>query len=565
MTRQRGRKFLIIAFLVPLGALVAFSLVKDKLAAQALHQVASVAERAGHRVSFGSVSVSVRGGAIRIRDLDITPLADSTVEDSSVRYTVHADAIELDGVDLWALLRTKVLHVRRIDLRAPSVTHSFITRKLKPEAPGAARDTTKAAMGTLAVLQVDTLHIVDATGSSSDRRETNPAVAVGDLDLLITGIGVQDNGGGAPRVSIGSIDLVLHQAEAHLKPYYTLTFDSLRVRVPEDTLLLHGLHFTPDVAPKAYHKHVDTQVELYTAHVDSLLLAGFDLAAKLDEGAWRARTLLVAGVAVDIHRDKSIPDRAPKKVKPLAADRVTAWKLPVALDTVFVRRGSVTYHERLKRSDDYGSIAFTAIDGRLTGITNEASAAPPDLHLAGTARVGRSKAQLDARMPMRTGHTTVSALVLLLDFPAQNMNRMTDDLLNVNATAGIIHRVEMRMQGDEDRATGTLEMQYEDLHLELNPTVKHAGMLSFVANTVVRTTNMPQDKRYRVGHFTTDRPMDAGFFKYIWVSLRTGIMEVVLPPAVMNQLKKQQARTGPKPVQGDEPAKEKKGLFGKKE
>jgi hypothetical protein len=552
---------LFIALLVISGALVAFTQYKDKLAARALHKVASIAGRAGHRISFGDVSVSIRGGSIHISDLDITPLADSTLEDSSVRYTVHADAIELDGTDLWALLRDKVLHVRRIDLRAPSVAHSFITRGLKPEAPAAPQDTAKAAMGALAVLKVDTLRITDATGSTRDRRETNPALAVGDLDLVITGIAVEDNGSRMPGVTVGRIDLALHRAEAHLKPYYTLAFDSLRVRIPEDTLVLHGLRFTPGVPPKAYHKHVGTQVELYTARVDTLMLTGFDLASRLHGGALKARTLHLAGAAVDIHRDKSIPVRTAKKPKPLAADRVTAWTLPVALDTVLVRRSSVTYHERLKRNDDYGSIAFTDIDGRLTGITNEPAVDPPDLHLTGSARVGRSHAHLDVRMPMQARHTTVAAHAVLRDFPAQTMNRMTDDLLHVNATAGVIHRVEMRMKGDEHRANGTLEMQYEDLHLELNPSVRHAGVLSFVANTVVRTTNMPQDRSYRTGRFTVDRPIDAGLFKYIWISLRTGIMEVVLPPALLKQLKKQQAKKNAPP---EAPKQEKKGLFGKK-
>lgn len=564
MARHRARNTLLILLLLLVGAGCFLTLYKDELAARALLQVASVAEKAGHRVTFGGVRVSFTGGAIRLTDLNVVPMADSTVEDSSVRYTVHAEAIDLEGVDLWALVRDKVLHVDRIELHAPSVAHSFITRTLKPEAPAPPKDTTKAALGALAVLQVDTLRITDATGSSKDRRETNPALAVGDLDLLITGIAVVDKGSAMPGVSVERIDLGLHQAKAHLKPYYTLAFDSLRVRVPEDTLVLHGLRFTPNVGPKEYHTRVNTQVELYTAKVDTLLLAGFDLAAKLEDGALRARKLVLAGVAVDIHRDKSIPDRAEVKVKPLAADRVSAWKLPVSLDSVLVRRGSVTYHERLKRADDYGSIAFTGIDGRLTGITNAASAHPPDLHLVGSARVGRSHAQLDVRMPMQADHTTVSAHVVLRDFPAQTMNRMTDDLLNVNATAGIIHLVDMRMEGDDDRASGTLEMQYEDLHLELNPTVKHAGVLTFMANTVVRTTNMPQDKRYRAGHFTVQRPIDAGLFKYIWISLRTGIMEVVLPPALLNQLKKQQAKKAAPPVRPDEKPKEKKGLFGRK-
>ena len=74
----------------------------------------------------------------------------------------------------------------------------------------------------------------------------------------------------------------------------------------------------------------------------------------------------MAGVAVDIHRDKTLPP-GPVRPKPLLADRITRMRVPVQVDTVRVRRGSVTYHERLRPREEYGSIAFTHIAGVLTG------------------------------------------------------------------------------------------------------------------------------------------------------------------------------------------------------
>ena len=533
----RNKRWLLFLLLIA-GGLFGLHLAKDRLAAKALRSVAQVAERSGHRITFGSVSVSLSGGHIRIGDLDVVPMADSTVEDSAVRYTLHADAIDLQGVDLVALLRSKVLHVGHIELHAPSVVHSFITRATPAVAPTEApRDSTKAALAGLAVLKVDTLLIVDATGRSQDRASTSAALAVADLDLLFTGLNVQVDEQGAPQPTLLQARIELHKAEAHVKPYYTLTLDSVRVRMPENTAAVFGMHFTPDVAPKEYHKYVKHQVELYQASADTLLLTGFDVAAKLRDGALRAHSLYIAGVAVNIHRDKTLP-LAPARPKALMADRVTSWKLPIALDSVVVHRASVTYHERLKPGADYGSIAFTHITGQLTGFSNEPSPEPPDLHLVGTARVGRASARLDLRMPMQRERSTVTAHVLLTGFPANGMNRMTDDLLHVEATAGMLHRVEMNMHGDEHRATGTVDMRYEDLHLRIGPQIKHAKVFSFVANTVVRTANMPGSKGYRIGHFQVERPVDAGVFKYIWISLREGMMDVVLPPALLKQMKK---------------------------
>jgi hypothetical protein len=529
---------------IVMALLVGLHLYKDELASRALHSVARVSEQAGHRITFGEVHVSILHAHIRLTNVDVTPMADSTVEDSAVRYTVHAEAIDLRGVDLRALFQRKVLHVGRIELHAPSVSHSFITRTAQPTTRKDPAPVTTLAQAPLDLLRVDTLLIVDATGRSQDRASTHPALSIADLDLLLAGITLEQGENGQPRPNVERIDLSLQQAEAHIKPYYTLSLDSVRIRIPQDTAVIFGLRFTPDVSPKEYHKHVEFQVELYNATVDSLMLTGFDLGAKLVDGAIRAKALHVAGVAVDIHRDKTLPLPEERKLKPLIADRVTAWRVPISVDSVHVRRGQVRYHERLQLGADYGSLAFTDIGGHVTGLSNEPVDEPADLHLVGNARVGRAQAQLDLRMPMQRDHTTVTTHVLLLNFPAREMNRMTDDLLHVNATAGILHRVEMRMKGDEDRATGTLEMRYEDLHLEIAPTIKHAWVLNKVANAVVRTTNMPGDKNYRTGKFTVERRKTSGIFNYIWISLRTGMMEVVLPPRLLDQMKKKKKKKG---------------------
>lgn len=540
--RRLSRWVLWALLLLLVGGAAAFILFKDRLAARALHEVALLAEKGGHRISFGAVHVSLIGAHIRLDDLDVVPLADSTQEDSTVRYTVHAHRIDLRGVDLMALLRRNVLHVGHIELHGPSVLHSFLPRGVKEPPVDSLRTARPKGKGLpLDLLHVDTLRIVDATGRSQDRSSTDPALAIGDLDLLLTGIRLMADDQGRPVPDVASVQLDLHRAETHLKPFYTLTLDSVRIRIPQDTAVLFGVRFTPDVAPKQYHKLVDTQVELYRAVVDTLLLTGFDLSARLQEGSIRARELRVSGVSVDIHRDKTLP-LPPVKPKPLLADRITAMHLPMQVDRIHVQRGSVTYHERLKPGADYGSIAFTHIEGVLTGFSNLPQEHAPDLHLTGSAHVGHARAQVDIRMPMRGARTTVDVHVRLKGFPATDMNRMTDDLLHVTATSGTIHLVDLRMRGDNDRATGTIDMQYEDLAMQLGAQIKHAKVLTKLANMAVRSSNMPGDKGYRKGRFTVEKPVNAGVFKYIWLSLRTGMMEVLLPGVLLKQLKKQQAK-----------------------
>ena len=557
MKRQYlARRWPLLLLLVLAMLVVAFMSYKDHLAAQALRQVAVFAEKGGHRITFGAVHVSLFDQHIRLEDLDVVPLADSTHEDSTMRYTVHADRIDLRGVKLMALLRRKVLHVGRIELHGPSVQHSFMARQAKAPLPDSLQQPPPQAKGKglpLDVLRIDTLLIADATGRSQDRSSNAPALSIGELDLLITGINLVTNAQGLVVPNVQSVQLDLHKAETHIKPYYSLTLDSARIRIPQDTALLFGVRFTPQVAPKEYHKLVHNQVELYRAVVDTILLSGFDLASRLRDGSIRARELRVSGAAVDIHRDKTLP-LGPVKPKPLVAERIIGMHLPVQLDTVHVHRGSVTYHERLKAGADYGSIAFTHIEGVLTGFGNLQRVDVPDLHLLGSAHVGHARAKVDIRMPMNSARTTVDVHVRLKGFPATDMNRMTDELLHVTATQGIIHLVDLRMHGDNHRATGTIDMHYEDLALELGTQIRRAKLLTKVANMAVRGSNMPGTKGYRNGRFSVQKPENAGVFKYIWIGLRTGMMEVLLPQALLKQMQKQQAKKAPSTSSGQAPS-----------
>ncbi|MBL7982547.1 MAG: hypothetical protein JNL52_12145 [Flavobacteriales bacterium] len=557
LTRRSRRWIIVLSVLALLvGGLFHYA---DRLAANALHHVAALAEKGGHRITFGSVQVSLLKAHIRLEDLNVVPMADSTVEDSAVRYTVHADRIDLRGVELMALLRRNVLHVGHIELHGPSVLHSFVPRGLKQAAADSLPNEKPNGKGLpLDVLRVDTLLIADATGRSQDRSADAPALSIGVLDLLITGIRLVPDAQGRAVPDVASVQLDLHKAETHLKPYYTLTLDSARIRIPQDTAILFGVRFTPDVAPKQYHKLVDHQVELYRAVVDTLMLSGFDLSARLRDGTVRAQELRVAGVALDIHRDKTLP-LGPVHPKPLLADRITRMHVPVQVDTVRVLRGTVTYHERLKPGADFGSISFTHIAGQLTGFSNLPQPNAPDLHLVGSAHVGHARAQVDIRMPMASAHTTVDVHVRLKGFPATDMNRMTDELLHVTATQGTIHLVDMRMRGDDQRATGTIDLHYEDLAMQLGTEIKHAKLLTKVANMAVRGSNMPNTKGYRKGQFTVEKPMNAGVFKYIWISLRTGMIEVMLPQLLLKQMHKQQEKKGRKEARKEGRQRNKKG------
>lgn len=537
--RRWWRWVLLVLALLVLGIFLAL----DPLLETALGKLAARLERAGHRITFTDVDINVLDGHLHIQGLVVEPVDKGTEADSAAWTILRADDVELDGVAMGDLLRHQVLRAHSFVVHAPSLEHSSATRKHHNAAPAKQpKELSEVDPNAPPLVRIDSLVIVGASAHSVDRAGIRPSVSVAAMDLFVKDVAVRVNERGIPVLTRSVSRLDLRGIQADLPPLYRFAIDSLRARYPEATTTIHGMALTSTVGPKEYHTLVEHRTDLITMRADSLTLTGFSLVDQVQDGAYVAENVRLFGGLIEVHHDKSIPD-GPSKRKPLPAEKVKSLAVTLGIDTLHAVDCEVRYSERLKRGEEYGTLAFTDIDAVLTGLSNLPDTAPADLHLHGTARLsGTGRAMLDLRMPMHAADPPLTIEARLEGLDAPILNRMTDNLVHVNATAGRIHLVDLRMQGDDLRASGTMDMRYEDLHMELNNSVEHASLLSRVANMVVRSRNMPQDGNYRRGHFTVERRTDRSVFNYLWLGVKAGCMDVVLPTSVTKGVRKMKDR-----------------------
>lgn len=539
MRRTISRRALPV--LVVLAALAGGYALRHTLARKALVAVAAQAGGERYAVALGTVDLDPFRGRIRIADLRITPRA-AAHADGSPTFTVQARTIDLSKVDLFALLWDRHLMVGHMIIDAPEVTHVYETRRGDRTSRARDTDTVQLPMG-VEFLHVDTLRITHARGSTHDRSGVNPHASVADLDILLTGLLMAQRTGDRPWVRLVSGDLSLRGADARVDPFYTAHIDSLHVRVPENTARVLGFRFTPDVRPDHYRTAKEAPMELYTVHADSILLDGFDLTARLESGALLAEVFTIAGLRVDIHRDKSVPYTEERSRAPLPAERVRRWRVPVAMEQVHIRGGRITYHERLARGEPFGSVTLAQVDAAMSGLTNMRPDSSTELHLTGHLRLwDKAPAQVDIHQSHSAQGARIEGRVHLKNLQARELNHITDELVRIQATEGSIHSVDLHMQGDDRSAQGTVHMHYEGLKLKVEPARPHAGLLSLLANAVIHSSNVPGDRRYRVGRSFVHRRQETSVFNYLWLSLREGMLDVLLPDPVLERLHTHQAR-----------------------
>lgn len=544
ISRRAKRLLIVVSATAAVIAGALFSI--DLLVERAVRSVLARAELSGYNVNFDRLHTKVAERHLLLTGLTITPSKELLDNDSAMRFTIAADTVALHDVKLRELVLMRILHVGRISVNRPIVKHSYASRDRGTEEEAEQEEEEKKDTGSeqldLSFVRLDTLVVTHGSGTSTDRGGGRADLSVQHLDLFATGLKVTQSDSGRILFSQARTQLALDGVLLGMDPFYTLVIGSVLLQLPEDSLQVTDIRLIPEVDPGQYHEHVDRQIEHYALSIDSAVFAGFDMERNLQVGAIRAKHVLVAGMEFSIHRDRSIP-MGPFKHQPLPSHLLLDLPIPLSIDTIVGRNAKVSYSERTERTAAYGTISFTEINAVVTGLDNGYHQEPPTLHLLGTARLaGYGRAKLDMRLPMDPNKATVQLHAELRNVPFEVLNRMTDKLVNVKATAGRIHRVDLHMNGDDKSATGTVEAQYEDLYLELNSSVSGSKALTLLANTAVRRTNMPHDRRYRKGAFTVERNRDKSVFNFLWIGLREGMMDVMLPPLVLKGIKKQRTK-----------------------
>jgi hypothetical protein len=498
-----------------------------------LEQVIEKAAGPGYSVDVDRVRANLFQGTIQVERIVLW--YDSTMADSVLTnerkglLNIRAEKILVQDLSYLRLLFQGNLHVGRIEVRSPEIHRRFI--------PGNwVGDTTNSSANSsnLPLIDVDTVVIQGAHGSNSDITDSRPSSSITELDIRLGGVLIYatDDGPLQPRVRSAAINA--RQINLALPPLYDLHIDDIALYHPADEAHIQGLRLVPRENEQNYHKLVELEVDLFRLNVDTIGMRGLDVAMFLAENDLHVQQVRLAGVDMQVYRDKTMPD-APWVHKPLptVALRKLGWS--IRADTVLLRNGRVGYHERDTLDADFGKVVFADLNVDLYGVDNSDAFADEGgtLKVSASARIYETstiKLELSAPWAADNGRFAVSAYLNSIPFTV--FNQMTDSLLQVEASAGRILTMTMHMHGNDLTGKGTVDLEYEDLRITIRP--RGSGglkdkLLNAAANTVIRSNNLRSKGNYRQGEFVIERRRDRAIFNFLWNGLKSGAIDTVVP------------------------------------
>lgn len=512
---------------------------EDWLERKVRERIARVIDEAsvpGYTFVMDDLLVDTRTGHLQVTnvELDFVPELMDSLRSGRFQYLFAARAgrIELRGLSFWRLLAKGEFKVEAFELLEPELTYLIGGERVDLSDPFA-RLEQEGAPG-ISLVQADTFAVRGAGARVEDLR--------GDLPVMgLSGLSVE---GRAVRITMGAkrsgVRLALGDA--------ALSFDSLMTQLPDGDVLtigatrlsragrqglVEGLRLQP--APEGASDTGQQRRPVIGLVIDSIRLTGFDVDHLIAYQALRIGHLELLDARLEVVLDKTLPKGTPVP-RPLPTTALREMSFMVQVDTLTVRRASALYRELDGDTRRWGEVFFRHLEGRFTHVTNFGPAIAEHPRMEGgfsgllfdSARVsGRYTADLD-------GSDRFTVMATATGLPLRTLNSATRPLLRIQVNGGHLHRLDLRMDGDDRRARGELALHYSDLLVRVEPgtprELRHS-MFGSVIETMLKEAYGGGLSADRSRNWSIDRDPHRSIITYIWHAAREGLARNLAPEA----------------------------------
>ena len=484
------------------------------------------------RITIGNVNIQLLPGDLTWNDLRIEQRIDSAdtswTYGRSILIAGKVDRIAVKGLSIWRLLTWKTLemsalHVHGADLEL--ITSDRISADTS--------DDQKRSKNLINTILLDSLSLDGSSLRWRNVRHDRPSARTGRIVVQATGLhAVLPHRAVTFSLAFNSASATVDSTAASFPPLYDLRIAQVHAAAPDSLFELKGMVLTSRKGPQDYGRVIPYETDLITFTMDSLGFRGLDLSALLNDRSLQAGEARISGTKIHDFRDKTLKD-APFKKKPMPARLLRQLPFTVCLDSLVVDHLDVEYNEKADVTEDFGQLTFNDINAVVHGICTLHPEKKPEMHLVATATVyDKAPVHFDFRTALFDSSDHFSVKARIGPLPIKVFNAMTNDLLLVRTTGGTIGGIDYTFEANDNKGHGRVDVEYADLKIRIakrDGTGDKNVLKSFLVNQLIRSKNIRADGNFRHGDFTVDRSKGKQIFNYLWIGLRQGMMESILP------------------------------------
>ncbi len=475
-----------------------------------------------YSIDFKEVDVSLFSEYVFVKGISIKPL---NKEKTSINAEI--EAFELQGVDFYQLIFNNKLLLNSLSIEEAN-TKVFI---VKEKQESAEKPLKKFLKEVFVRVKLNSININNSSLSYYLENDTIPKIHVEEFSLSFNEIVLDTST--IRKVfpfSVSSLNGTITKATFKTDSLYHLKFSKLEIS--RQSIFVDSLSYTTDLTKAQFQKKMPIQKDWIYFMAPKLELLNYKWETDSSDFYLAIQKACVQNMELVAYRDKNLPF-GPETKKPMPSEMLRNIPFNLQIDSVQVKRGSIQYLEKQEGKTEKGQVDFDKVYATIYNITNDSVKLANNPWMTLDAQCtfnhcGHLQTHWEFNIPDLKDHFKINGQLDKMELVC--VNQTFKPMLDVEVK-GTVQQVKFNYTGDVAQSKGEVFFDYEGLQVQFydeNKEVKN-WLKNTVGNAAIRSNNLPSNASYKKGVFEFERVQHKSIFNYLWKSVQTGLMPIVLP------------------------------------
>lgn len=538
---HRLKYVFIISFVILIGGLLSVNFILENLVKKEVYSQLSNRPDNLYDLQFDEVKINIFTGTLKVINLSVSPSdsANKMLRKGKIKKLLRSNipVFKVNRLNILEFLKNKFIHIQEVDVTGFTLDYLVNTNVTEPERKNTFvlhdifSDNFKGANIEVINLNADIINLYKV-----DKEDTS-FFEIDSVSIAIDNINIDPETLKNPiPIEFSDVRISTGHFSINSMKFYTISTSEIHFDVQESSMEIDGFKLTPKFSKTEFNQEIRYNTDWFSISTEKIKFNGLSVDELVIDDLLEFNSIEIEGPVIEIYRDKRLPD-APFKYKPLLAGMVHKIPLAIHIDTITISKGRLQYEEQTDASDQPGMVFFDPLHISVYNITNHKDriSKNPSLQIDFHGRIMAAtdlNAQLD--IDLASDHEIFSINGTLNQVSGVAFNPMVEHLMPVVVKSADISKAAFNFTANDDISRGEMTMDYDNLSVEVKKTKdpnKKAGLISAVANGLVRKNNIPGHSRYRTGTIRFERRKDRAIVNFMWNSCKTGIISIVAPIA----------------------------------
>lgn len=497
-----------------------------------------------YEIHFKSMNLSILTQSLNVEEIIIKPraFAIDSLNAGKLRTVVSSQLINLhlENFKVFDFLKNKVINLKCLSLK--DINTYYISNPNAEKSKRAELTMIHQIFSDqFKGIAIGNIEITDASFKFATFDHPDiPTFALDSVSLAIHDVKIDPSTLENPiPISFSDIDIQSRIITFNNIENYTISSSGINICINDSTVSFDDFKLTHKFSRDEFSQRLKYENDVFTISSDSIKLTGFDINELKIKKLLSLNSIEISKPNIEIYRDKRVTDQ-PDKFKPLIGSMIKKIPIDIFINTISISNAKLKYLEQAEQSNKPGSVFFDPLFISIYNITNvtEKINFQPILEADISGKLmGQGDIDVKIRFDLASSNDQFAVNGHMGPVDATVINSVTENLLSIKVKSGDIHEVKFNFNANDNNSIGSSEIIYENLKVEVLKAKegKKYGTLSFLANNLIRKTNLRGQPKYKMGTIYFERNKSKALPNYLWKSFQSGLISIMAPMAKTKQ------------------------------